>query len=127
MRAEWADGQSYFSFVRPVDLGDRTPNFGWRLIARVDNTEFASIDKDLPSLLLPFVLGMFAVLTFSALLFIRIFAKPFGVAARNAVAISRGEDIFPFESHRTRELSDLSEAVARLQANARQRLSGGPR
>jgi len=127
VRAEWADGQSYFSFVRPVNLGTRTPNFGWRLIARVDNTQFANIDKDLPSRLLPFVLGMLAVLTFATLLFIRIFAQPFGVAARNAVAISRGEDIFPFESRRTRELSDLSEAVARLQANAGQRLNGGPR
>ncbi len=127
VRAEWADGDSYFSFVRPVEFDNRTPNFGWRLITRVDNSEFSSIDDDLPSRLLPFVLGMLAVLTFATLLFIRLFAQPFGQAARNAVAISRGDDIFPFESHRTRELSELSEAVARLQSSSRQQLSGDQR
>ncbi|HEY6917778.1 MAG TPA: cache domain-containing protein [Tabrizicola sp.] len=125
VRAVWADGETYFSYVRPVELGDRTPNFGWRLIARVDNSEFANIDKELPSRLLPFVLGMLAILTFATLLFVRLFAQPFGTAARNAVAIARGEDVFPFESHRTRELAELSEAVARLQARDRQLLSRG--
>lgn len=127
VRAEWADGGSYFSFVRPVEFDDRTPNFGWRLIARVDNSEFADIDNDLPSRLLPFVLGMLVVLTFATLLFVRIFARPFGLAARNAVAVSRGEDVFPFESNRTRELSELSESVSRLQATVRRQLSADRR
>ena len=124
--SQWPDGLTYFSTVAPVQASGQVPNFGWRLIVRVDQTAFRGIDADLSSLLLPFTLGLVVVLLVATVIFVRVFAAPFGAAARNAVAIADGEDTFPFDSHRTQELSQLSAAIARLQGQVRARLSGGP-
>ncbi len=124
---QWPDGKTYFSVVLPVEASGQVPNFGWRLISRVDQTAFRTIDADLPSLLVPFILGLVAALSIATVIFVRVFAAPFGAAARNAAAIAGGEDAFPFESQRTQELSQLSAAIARLQGQVRARLSGGPR
>lgn len=126
-RSQWPDGKTYFSVVLPVEASGQVPNFGWRLISRVDQTAFRTIDADLPSLLVPFILGLVAVLSIATVIFVRVFAAPFGAAASNAAAIAGGEDAFPFESQRTQELSQLSAAIARLQGQVRARLSGGPR
>ncbi len=114
--APWPDGGSYYSVVQPILASDQTPNFGWRLIARVDQSAFAGIRQGLASELLPFIAGLVCVLAIATVLFVRLFANPFSAAAANAQAISEGRDIFPFESHRTRELALLSAAIAGLQA-----------
>jgi hypothetical protein len=122
--APWPDGGIYFSVVRPVQASGQTPNFGWRLIARVDAGAFRTIEAGLPTLLLPFVVGLVSVLAIATVLFVRVFAEPFARAAQSATAIADGADQFPFESWRTRELAQLSAAIARLQGKARAQLSG---
>lgn len=124
--SEWPDGQRYFSVVRPVDAAGRMPSFGWRLIARVDQSAFATMEAGLPELLLPFVMALVAVLSIATVVFVRIFANAFGVASRNAVAIAAGEDTFPFESNRTLGLAQFSAAIARLQGKLRARFSDRP-
>ncbi len=114
--APWPDGGSHYSVVQPILASDQTPNFGWRLIARVDQSAFASIRQGLASELLPFIAGLVCILAIATVLFVRLFANPFTTVAANAQAISEGRDIFPFESHRTRELAKLSAALAGLQA-----------
>ncbi len=126
MQATWPDGNSYFSVVRPVEAAAEVPNFGWRLIARVNEDAFDAIDSGLPGLLLPLVAGLTAALALATVIFVRVFAAPFAAAARNAAEIAGGKDAFPFESHRTRELSQLSAAIARMQGQLRNRSSGDP-
>lgn len=121
---EWPDGGSYFTVIRPVQASGQTPNFGWRLIARVDQTAFANIDAGIPALLVPFVAGLVAALALATVIFVRIFVAPFAAAARNAEQIADGANVFPFESGRTRELSQLSASIARLQGQAHRGSAG---
>lgn len=111
----WPDGNSYYSVVQPILASDQTPSFGWRLIARVDQEAFASIRLGVTSALLPFVAGLVCILAVATVVYVRLFVAPVAEAAENARAIAEGGDLFPFESYRTRELAQLSAAIARLQ------------
>lgn len=125
--SDWPDGESCFSVVRPIKAAGQVPSFGWRLIARVDQSAFGTIGAGIPAQLLPFILALVAVPAIATVIFVRLFANAFGIASGNAAAIAAGEDAFPFESNRTHELSQFSAAIARLQGQVRAKLSGGPR
>lgn len=120
VKERWPDGQSYFSVIGPVQI-EGVPSFGWRLIARIDEAQFATIDGGFVRGLLPLIAGLACVLAIATVIFVRLFAAPFQAVAASAEALANGADDYPFESARTSELSTLSAALARLQS----RLRGG--
>lgn len=116
---QWPDGREYYSVVIPIAASAQTPNFGWRLIARIDSTAFATIDSGLPQLLLPTTLTLLCLLVIASVVFVRLFAHPFQRAAASAERIGDGGEDVPFESFRTRELAQISAALAVIQSKLR--------
>jgi len=112
----WPDGRSYFTAVLP-ELGYRDlPRFGWSMIARIDSSKLAEPNRQFSTNLM-WSLGLFGLLLLLlTTVFLVVFIRPFGLLADNARRIADGEDTYPFESHRTRELSMIGAAIAKLQA-----------
>jgi hypothetical protein len=111
----WPDGKSYFTAVLPeLDYRD-LPRFGWSMIARIDASALAEPSRQFSTgLLWNFaVFGLLLILMTAA--FIVVFIRPFGQLADNATRIAAGDDVYPFESNRTRELGKISSALANLQ------------
>jgi hypothetical protein len=114
----WPDGKSYFTATLPELSYRDLPKFGWSIIARISADDVLqparATSLDLMTRLIAFGL-LLLVLT---ALFIVWYIRPFGQLAANAKALAEGEDLYPFESNRTRELSLIGAALARLQAKA---------
>jgi hypothetical protein len=113
----WPDGNSYFSSLVPQVVYDDLPNFGWRLIGRLEreklNLKFGMLGES----------GVFALLGSLALLgamcigFVRIFVRPIEELGEAAEAIADGKNIYPPDINRTRETAQLSASLARLQSS----------
>ena len=114
--ATWPDGHRYFSTVRPVKAAEGVPSFGWRLISRIDASALGSINGNLGRSVAGVAGALVAILVVMTAWFVRAFVQPFGKLAATAVAIADGEDAFPREYSRLRELRQFSTALARLQA-----------
>lgn len=112
----WPDGNSYFTATLPELTYRDLPKFGWSIIARIDADDVIHparmMSRDLMFNLAAFGL-LLLVLT---ALFIVWFIQPFARLAKNARAVAEGGNVYPFESNRTRELSIIGAAIARLQA-----------
>lgn len=115
----WPDGKLYFTATVPELAYRGLPKFGWNIIARIDADAVIQPAKAMSKEVLfnLFMFGMLLVLL--TLFFIVAFIRPFRALARNARAIAQGEDVYPFESGRTAELSTIGAALARLQGLAR--------
>ena len=114
----WPDGRTYFTTTVP-ELGYADlPRFGWNLVARIDGDLAALTVRQLSHDLLLRLFGFALILALLTVLFIVAFIKPFAALARNATEIAEGRDVYPLESHRTRELGMIGAALARLQSTA---------
>lgn len=112
----WPDGRSYFTAVLPEVGYEDLPRFGWSMIARIDARAVAEPDRQLSRSLL-WSLGLFGLLLLLlTVTFIVLFIRPFAHLAQNASRVAAGDDVYPYESERTSELSAISSAVATLQA-----------
>ncbi|MDW4499163.1 hypothetical protein R5H30_14305 [Sulfitobacter sp. D35] len=114
-RETWPDGRDYFSSLVPRISYEDLPNFGWRLLARLDADAFRPDLSSLRAALSWTVLAMLLVLIVLTAAFILFFIRPIEDLAEKSDRIAEGEDIYPPEHRRTRETALLSSAVARLQ------------
>lgn len=115
-REVWPDGRQYFSSLVPNVTYEDLPNFGWRLVARLDGD---ALRPDLSGLRLAAIwsgIGMLAILALLTAAFVLLFVRPIESLAERADRIADGEDVYPPEQRRTRETALLSSAIARMQA-----------
>lgn len=114
----WPDGVSYHAVVLPdVTYGD-LPSFGWRMVARIAPTTFDDARTDLVQTAFLLLLAAGAALLLLTTAFSGWFLRPVRLLAENAQKIAAGADDYPLETRRTKELAELSAALARLQARA---------
>ncbi|WOI57975.1 cache domain-containing protein [Palleronia sp. LCG004] len=109
------DGARYFATVLPsVGYGD-LPSFGWRLVGRIPEAQFA-LTSATGLLAEAGVIFVAATLVFlaAAMIFARLYLVPVGRLAGNARRISEGVEEYPAEIRTTAELRILSEALVRL-------------
>jgi hypothetical protein len=114
----WPDGRSYFTATLPEASYRDLPKFGWNIIARISADNVLQPARAMSVDLLVRLTGFGLLLLIMTVLFIVWYIRPFGHLAKNAEALAQGEDIYPFESNRTRELSLIGAALANLQASA---------
>ena len=114
----WPDGRTYFTTTVPELSYADLPRFGWNLVARIDGEYAALPARILSRDLMLRLVGFALILALLTLLFIVAFIRPFAELARNAADIAEGRDVYPLESHRTRELGMIGAALARLQSAA---------
>ncbi len=111
----WPDGNEYFSSLVPEVAYGELPNFGWRMVGRLDARSL-NFQADLVrqgaiyAILAGIVLSVLA-----AVLFSRIFLSPMASLASSAARIAEGSQEYPHNSRVTREAALLSEALTRLQ------------
>lgn len=116
-REIWPDGNSYFSSLVPQVVYQDLPNFGWRLIGRLDGDKF-NIDVDwLRSAGVFLMIGLVGVIALITAVFVLAFIRPIEMLGNAAEGIADGEDIYPPDINRTRETAQLSSALARLQSS----------
>ncbi|WP_281979126.1 cache domain-containing protein [Pseudorhizobium flavum] len=112
----WPDGRSYFTATIP-ELGYRNlPKFGWSIIARISADNVLQPARVMSFDLMVRLIAFGLLLMLLTTLFIVWYIRPFELLAANAEEIAEGKDVYPFESNRTRELSLIGSALARLQA-----------
>lgn len=111
----WPDGGRYMTVVLD-DLDYRDlPAFGWSLVVRLPmDTLLADRDALKRTLAIVILAGLVAVLAVT-FLYVQLYVRPFARVAKSATAIAAGEDVYPYESRRTREVAALSAALATLQ------------
>tara|TARA_R100000935_G_scaffold28385_2_gene48739 strand:- start:7570 stop:8661 length:1092 start_codon:yes stop_codon:yes gene_type:complete len=114
-RERWPDGQDYFSFVVPQLAYGDLPNFGWRLVGRLEvgRLEFGvDLLRNGAHWALLLLIAAIGLLT---LLFTKAFAAPLARLAGSAERIANGSQEYPANSRVTREAAQLSVALTRLQ------------
>ncbi len=115
-REVWPDGRvSFASLVPTVTYGD-LPNFGWRLVGRLDAEAFHPSLSWLGDVWWIAVAGFLTLLASITAVFSLVFIRPIEHLARSAQQIADGDDVYPPDHKRTRELAQMSSALARLQA-----------
>lgn len=114
-RETWPDGQDYFSSLVPqVAYGD-LPNFGWRMIGRLD-AESLSFGIELVRYGAHYaVAGALALIAILTLLYANVVVAPIARLAASAHRISTGSKEYPADSRVTLEAAQLSAALATLQ------------
>lgn len=111
----WPDGQEYFaSLVPQVTYGD-LPNFGWRMIGRLDPATLDFRAGLVRSGALYAILAGIVFVLGVAVIYGQIFLAPFARLANSAQRIADGSPEYPANSRITREAAQLSEALTRLQ------------
>ena len=116
-REIWPGGKTYFSSLVPQVSYQDLPSFGWRLIGRLDGDSYSS---DLVLLRATWLIGLAVLLVVIGALtsvFILAFIRPFERLGNAAELIAAGQDVYPPDEGRTRELAQLSAALARLEAD----------
>lgn len=114
-RETWPDGRDYFSALVPqVAYGD-LPNFGWRMLGRLEAGQLNfGVDLVRNGALYALLIVVLAIAGFT-ILFIRGTLMPFSRLADSAQRISDGSQEYPANSRTTREAAQLSLALTRLQ------------
>ncbi|MDR6759565.1 hypothetical protein J2Y48_004881 [Mycoplana sp. BE70] len=115
----WPDGKLYFTATVPELAYRGLPKFGWNIIARIDADAVIRPAQAMSNEVLVNLMLFGLLLVLLTLLFIVAYIRPFRALAGNASAIAQGEDVYPYESGRTSELSTIGAALARLQGYAR--------
>jgi hypothetical protein len=113
----WPDGEMYFTLTVPELSYNGLPKFGWNIVARIDGRAATVPAREMSDYLIVRLLGMATILLLLTALYVVAFIRPFSRLAANAMEIADGKDTYPMESKRTREMSMLSSALARLQAD----------
>ena len=113
----WPDGEMYFTLTVPELSYNDLPKFGWNIVARIDGRAATVPAREMSDYLIVRLLGMATILLLLTALYVVAFIRPFSRLAANAMEIADGKDTYPMESKRTREMSMLSSALARLQAD----------
>lgn len=116
-REVWPDGKSYFSSLVPQVVYQDLPNFGWRLIGRLDGDKFNIGVDSLRSAGIFALIGLACVIAMITAVFVLAFIRPIELLGNAAEGIADGEDIYPPDINRTRETAQLSSALARLQSS----------
>lgn len=109
------DSQGLYAFS-PNFISDELPDFGWRVFAILDTEKL--IDA-MPQLLRSSVMAVTIAATFVlalTLLVTRIVLKPIEDLVATASSMAEGDLEYPRESRSSREASDLSAALTRIQA-----------
>ncbi len=109
----WPDGQEYFATVVPQVAYEDLPSFGWSMVVRIDRDAIESSPQFAALATIGIAFG--GVLVLMTIVFVQLFARPFGQLAKSAASIMRGQEVYPYESRSTAEVQTLSAAVARLQ------------
>ena len=115
-REVWPDGRDYFSSLVPSITYDDLPNFGWRLVGRLDGEAFRPDIAGVQGAAIWSAIGIFSILVILTAAFVLFFVRPIETLAEHAHRIADGEDVYPPEQRRTREIALLSGAIARLQS-----------
>ncbi len=115
-REVWPDGKTYFSSLVPQVGYQDLPSFGWRLIGRLDGNQFSDGVVWLRGAWFIGLFAMLAVITTITAVFVLTFIRPFEELGRSAEQIAAGEEIYPPDLKRTREMAQLSAALARIEA-----------
>jgi len=115
-REVWPDGHEYFSAVVPRVAYADLPNFGWRVVGRLDSGLFRAGLETVSRAVLWSIFGLTAALAILSASFVLFFIRPIEALADTSYRIAEGEDIYPPEYRQTRETALLSAAVARLQS-----------
>lgn len=113
----WPDGRSYYTLTVPELDYEGLPKFGWNIVARIDGAAVTVTAREMSNYLIIRLAGMAGILLLLTALFVAAFVRPFTRLAINAMEIADGSDTYPMESNRTREMSMISAALARLQAD----------
>lgn len=111
----WPDGREYFASIVPqVTYGD-LPNFGWRMIGRLDVNTLDFRAGLIRSGVAYALLASVALILLATLIYARIVLAPIGRLADSAHRVADGSQEYPAESRSSREAGLLSAALARLQ------------
>ncbi len=114
-RETWPDGKDYFSILVPSVTYDDLPNFGWRVVGRLEAASFAPAMQDALGTIGAVVLSAISLLAGLTAIFVYLFVRPIEALAQTATRIANGDEEFPPERGNTREIAQLSAAVARIQ------------
>ncbi len=112
----WPDNKTYFSAALPELTYSDLPKFGWGIVGRIGSDAAIQPARSFSTGLIVSLSGFGILLLLLTLVFTVVFIHPFMRLAENARSIAAGEDVYPFESERTRELSIIGAALARLQS-----------
>ncbi|THV20969.1 cache domain-containing protein [Peteryoungia ipomoeae] len=116
---EWPDGGVYYTLtVSELDYKG-LPKFGWNIVARIDGSAATIPARQMSDYLIVRLVGLATMLLLLTALYVVAFIRPFSRLAVNATEIAEGHDAYPMESNRTREMSMISSALARLQADSK--------
>ena len=115
-RERWSDGHVYFTDVLPAVSYRDLPNFGWRMIGRMDSDTFSPDLIGLGRAVGADLLVLVVLLALMTVVFVRVFIWPLSVLSGRAERIADGSDEYPGEASRTQEGMRLSAALTRLQA-----------
>lgn len=114
-RETWPDGNGYFTTVLPSVTHGDLPSFGWRLVGRIQPSDFpttAGARLVLTAALAILVAG--AVYAFIAAIFSQIYLRPFMHLAQTADRMADGQEDYPKEMRVPAEAQQLSAALSRL-------------
>lgn len=115
LREEWSDGRTYFSSLVPSVTYEDLPSFGWRLAGRIGADSFRpSVSSLMETALIAGAVAIALLLVLTAL-FVRLVMSPISSLSAAADRIADGNDEFPPDNQSTREASELSSALGRLQ------------
>ena len=114
----WPGGERYMMTVRSQIAYQDLPSFGWSLVVRVPAGDAGLDDETLKKLAIVAgaVLLFVLVVTF---IYVRLYVRPAVLLAESATAVADGEDVYPYETRRTREYAAIAAAIAVLQGLAR--------
>lgn len=114
-RERWPDGRDYFSTVVPQVTHGDLPNFGWRMIGRLEAGGLPFGIDLMQSGAHWALLAMITGIGLLTLVFVRAVMVPLSRLAASAEKIADGSQDYPAISRGTREASQLSLALMRLQ------------
>ena len=115
-RETWPDGEAYFASLLPSVTYADLPEFGWRLIGRLDPDAFRPDVSSFRGKGLWAIVAMLAALAGLSAIYAAAVLRPLERLTRDADRIAAGEAVYPAEGQNTREGARLSAALARLQA-----------
>lgn len=114
-RERWPDGRDYFSSLVPQLAYGDLPNFGWRMVGRLEAGRLTFGVDLIRNGAHWALLVMIAAIGLLTAAFVRMAAAPITRLAASAERISDGSQEYPANSRMTREAAQLSQALTRLQ------------
>lgn len=114
----WPDGLDYMTVVlADIGYGD-LPEFGWSMVVRMPMQRLDSFEATILRSIAVAVAAGLAVTVLLTALYVYLYVRPIRRLADSAAEVAAGEDVYPFESRRTREVATLSSALGVLQSRA---------